>query len=69
MNTDSLEVEQTDGVMFARVPQDFIKSRGLMTAQKGNKLGVKRRQCALYYVTALAVYRQGFIFSKWKGTE
>lgn len=27
MNTDSLEVEQTDGVMFATVPQALIKSR------------------------------------------
>lgn len=37
-----------------------------MTAQKGEELGVKRRQCALLYVTASAVYRQGFTFSKWK---
>lgn len=27
MSTDSLEVEQTDGVMFATVPQALIKSR------------------------------------------
>lgn len=27
MNTDSLEVEQTDGVMFATVPQALIKSQ------------------------------------------